>query len=328
MTTTRRGNFCETIGAHVCGVVTAVPQLVVTDAMLGDHAAAASEAGAITGVRTRRRASASQTTESLCAIAARRLLEQLGWSPGCVDALILVTQTPTDAIPSGAHRLHGELALPKHCAAIEVNWSCSGYVQGLWLASRLAEGNRRVLLLVGDTSSRIVDRADRATGPLFGDAGSATAVQGGSLKSHFVMGNDGRGAQRLHREHGKPLAMDGASVFTFALREVPGLIEDVLDIAPSPDYLLFHQANRLMLEQVIKRAQLKERFTPAQIPTNLADYGNCSCASIPLLLCDKVSPLAAKRSRFALFGFGAGWAWAGAVVGGAHLDAVELIEAA
>lgn len=312
------GNLIDRCTGAIAGVVTAVPQWIRPNT----DWPAAQEAAKMTGVLERRIAAPDQTTESLCLAAARRLLDALDWPPSSIEALVYVTQTPSTAVPAAAYDLHAALGLPAHCPAIQANWSCAGYVYGLWLAMKLARG--RVLLLVGDTSSRIVDGEDRATAPLFGDAGSATAIQSEDRFTRFVLGSDGAKNEHLAQAPGAFLKMDGASVFGFTLRVVPGLVTDVLN-AGRPDFLLFHQANRYMLSQLAKKSRLHDQFTPEQMPSNIDRFGNCSSASIPLLLCDKVG-MRARGKRLALFGYGAGWAWAGATIDTPALRVAELVE--
>ena len=61
----------------------------------------------------------------------------------------------------------------------DVGLGCSGYPYGLWLAALMLEkkGFNRVLLLHGETPTRFSDRSDRSVALLFGDAGSATALE-------------------------------------------------------------------------------------------------------------------------------------------------------
>jgi 3-oxoacyl-[acyl-carrier-protein] synthase-3 len=320
-------NGHATARGSIVGVVSAVPSNVITNADCPDPAAA-DEAAKLTGVRERRWVRAGQTARTLCTAAAQRLLVGIGWTGADVDVLIFVTQTPESAVPADVYRIAAELGAPSSCACLQINLSCSGYVYGLWAAMRLLQPGQRALLLVGDTSSTIVDPGDRATAPLFGDAGSATAIDGeDDEEQYFVLGTDGKGADRLCQP--RWLQMDGAAVFNFTLKRVPQLVTDVLECG-KPGYLLFHQANRFMLDHLVKKSKLLDTFEPWQIPTNIARFGNCSCASIPLLLCASdevmVAGLMTGYTRLALFGFGAGWAWAGASIWCEHLQVVELIE--
>lgn len=326
------GNRIAYAGGAIAGVVAAVPKNIVTNEGWPDAIAAAK----MTGVLQRRRAT-TQTTEDLCTAAAEQLLADLGWPASTIGALVYVTQTPGMAVPASAYSIHARLGLPTHCPAVEVNWSCAGYVYGLWLAMRLAdpsgfaeEPGGRVLLLVGDTSSTITDPHDSATAPVFGDAGSATAIIGGfdAGEVRFVLGTDGKDNGRLSQKPGAHLTMDGPSVFSFTLRTVPGLVEDTLPPEmPKPDLLLFHQANRYMLRHLAAKCGLLERFDRMSIPSNIEEYGNCACASIPLLIATDVGVEPHNWTRrVAMFGYGAGWAWAGATLDTAQMRVSKLIE--
>lgn len=321
---TTNGNQVRTVRGSIAGIVAAVPRDRVTNDELGPDAHAAAK---ITGVQERRHAPDTVTTEDLCLSAAQRLLWRLDWDPATIDTLVYVTQTPRLAVPSSGYELQEVLGLPKHCIVIEPNWSCCGYVAGLWLAmAQRGDHNdiSRTLLLVGDVTSHIADPGDRATWPLFGDAGSATAIEHsmfGDPQAHFFLGSDGAGADKLVQHRGDFLRMDGSEVFNFTLRTVPGLVDDVL-MAGQPDFVLMHQANRFMLQHLVKKSQLRERAPAALIPTNIDRFGNCSSASIPLLW---ASDVGAKAGRYALLGYGAGWSWAGASIA-AEPRVVELVE--
>lgn len=325
------GQLIETLAGRVMGIVASVPAFRMDNKML-TGAAEADEAARVTGVKSRRWAEDGQTTETLCTAAAKQLMEKLEWPALTIDALVYVTQTPSMPVPSPGYGIHKELGLQGYCPVIEVNWSCAGYVYGLWLAHVLAARTgraTRVLLLVGDTTSRICHPADRATAPLFGDAGSATAVEDGPplsrvnvmRKARFVLGTDGTENLRLSQVNGAPLRMDGAAVFNFTLKNVPPLVAETTR-GENPKYLLFHQANEFMLKHLAKKCGL----LPEQVPMNVARYGNCSSASIPLLLCDMLGMEKAFAERVAMFGYGAGWSWGGVMLDLQDLQVAEVLE--
>src|SRR5262249_23497227 len=137
----------------------------------------------------------------LCYFAAEKLLDQLGWERNSVDLLVFVSLTPDYLTPSTACILQHRLKLRKNCAALDVNHGCSGYVYGLWLISNLlSTGNAtRALLLVGDTPTRSTSPFDRTTAAMFGDAGSATALQRNESAEpmHYELGTDGSGAEHI-----------------------------------------------------------------------------------------------------------------------------------
>lgn len=290
------------------------------------------------GVETRHVAGNMQTTSDFCYESATRVIEKLGWAPESIGALIFVSQTPDYQLPATACVLQARLGLSKKTIAYDVNLGCSGYVYGLYLASALVNsGVERVLLLVGDTISKIVNKSDRSTELLFGDAGTATALQKkkGS-KLNFTLGSDGSGAEHIiaknksiqdSSERGMSSAylfMDGGEVFKFTLETVPTMINEFMaEMSLSStdiDACIYHQANRFMLKHLSK----KSNFEPEQIPLSIVEYGNTSSASIPLTLC---SQNIKNKNSVLMAGFGVGLSW-GAVYANLSdtvlLDVVEV----
>lgn len=307
-----------------------------------------------TGVGVRHISETEQCTSDLCLYSADRLLKELGWSVDSVDALIFVSQTPDYICPATSCYLHGRLGLSKNCAAFDISLGCSGYVYGLWnAASIITGGGRRVMLLVGDTLSKIISPMDKTSRPLFGDAGTATAVEydeNGQML--FEFGTDGSGyehlivpaggfrqrktletAKRTEREGGnirsdEDLFMNGTEIFTFTIREVPNLISKVLASSKwtvaDVDAFVFHQANRFMLEYLTKKMNLPSD----KVPYSLDKFGNTSSASIPLTISEMLRPTVEKQTqRFILAGFGVGLSW-GAValnIGPLVLPELEVV---
>jgi 3-oxoacyl-[acyl-carrier-protein] synthase III len=301
---------------------------------------------ASTGVKARHIAQTEMCTSNLCASAAERLFERLGWERSSIDLLIFVTQTPDYILPATACSLHGRLGLSKACGAFDINLGCSGYVYGLSIAAAHVQTGaaRRVLLLAGDTISKVASADDRSVAFLFGDAGTATAIERQPMAEamHFVTGSDGTGAESLQIPAGmfrKPssedtrlvkaqedgnlrseqhLFMNGPEIFNFTIREVPAMISAVMKAAAwelqEVDTFVFHQANKFMLEYLAKRMKL----TPEKVPLALENYGNTSSASIPMAICDRMGDrLREGPARFVLAGFGVGFSWAAAAI---HFD--------
>lgn len=315
---------------NILGMVAAVPARVVRNVDCPDPAAA-DEAAKITGVTQRRWVRDGQDAAALNLAAAQVLLQRMGWDGAALDLIVHVSQTPTRQVPADVYTIAH--ALGASCACVQVNWSCAGYVYGLWTAMRLLEPGQRGLLLVGDANSLISDPGDRATAPLFGDAGSATAIVGGhgyaGQVQHFVMGTDGAGAEKLCTrasralDYGPHLAMDGSAVFSYTLRTVPGLANELTEYIAEPDLWFLHNANLFMLKHLVKKAGIP----PERAPFNIQRFGNTSCASIPLVMCtDAAERLKAHSSDVAMIGFGAGWAHAAAAIRMEKLQVCELIE--
>lgn len=310
--------------------------------LFGGDAAQIARLKKAVGLDRRRVAAPSTTALDLCAHAAITLLDAMGRDPAAIDALICVTQTPDHSQPSNAARLQARLGLGTGSACFDVNLGCSGFVYGIYLASLMVEagGCRSVLLLAGDTLSRIAGPRDRSTAPLFGDAGSACLVSRddtGATPSTFVLHTDGSGADAIVVPAGGAripcaqgpetqdaegnwrapghLHMAGAEVFDFSMRAGPQVVAEVLAAAgiakDDVDGLLLHQANRYIVSNIAR----KLAFPAAKVPMQgVTRSGNLSSASIPGALCSDFTPPAGRPATLVLAGFGVGFSWAGAAV--------------
>lgn len=272
------------------------------------------------GVKSRYISDTNTTSADLCYDAARDLMITLDWDAESIGAIIFVSQTSEYQLPATACILQNKLGLPVKTIAYDVNLGCSGYVYGLFLASSLVQtGIKRVLLLVGDTISKLVKPGDRSTEFLFGDAGSATALEFETdQKINFELGSDGSGAKHIIANKSKEqgdnirglntafLEMNGGEVFTFTLKRIPSLINDFMNKlkieSGDIDACVYHQANQFIINHLAK----KSNFNSDQIPMSIAEFGNTSCASIPVTLC---SQKIEKKKKLLLVGFGVGLSW-------------------
>ncbi len=277
-------------------------------------------------------------TSDLCYAAAERLISTIGWDKSSIDVLVLVTQTPDYPSPATACLLQHRLGLPVSVAAFDINLGCSGYTYGLWVVSSLLAAGKikRAILLAGDVVSRAAAPSDRAVVPLFGDGGSATALEYApdAPPMVFEMGTNGVGGIHLHTLSGaskhptraidlvsgerrdgvtrsnQHTYMNGAEVLTFAITAVPSMIEALrAAVGWSPadvDYYVFHQASRFMLKNIGRCLRLPN---PSQLVIGLEGFGNTSSASIPVALNDQLMELTTAKKKLVLAGFGIGWSW-------------------
>jgi len=315
-------------GMLICGVVSCIPASEIQNDR--DYPwFEPSEIRKVTtmaGIKSRRKADESTCTSDLCAAAATKLLNNLGWDPASVDGLILVTQTSDYVMPSTSCMLQHRLGLSQSCASFDVSLGCSAYVYGLWLSNSLlmAGACHRMLLLTGETPSKFVNPKDRATALLFGDAGTATALETSqeAMVAHYIMMTDGKGAadlivpgggfrNRFPRDESQYcVAMDGGHIFDFTRSRVPSLIQDMLDFSgkeiASYDYFVFHQAN----EYLIKFMASKAGINMIKVPLSIDRFGNTGAASVPLTLTLAGLPKVNKEYFDVMFlGYGVGLSW-------------------
>jgi len=289
-----------------------------------------------TGVRKVHIAPESICASDLCEAAAKRLLKQLHIEAVDIDGVVFVSQTPDYIFPATSALLQHRLGLPASAVAFDINYGCSGYIYGLYQASILvaAGGCSRVLVLVGDTFTRLIHPGDRSMRMVMGDGAAATLVEKGSDSLYFSIGTDGSGGDHIRIKAGgsryprteetsnaytdndgnvrndETVHMNGFKVMSFALTQVPLTIDRVLAQASWPkdtvNLFALHQANELMIEFLRKKIKVSKDV----LPSTLQETGNTGPASIPLMLSAIGDDFAEeKRKRSVPCGFGVGLSW-------------------
>jgi 3-oxoacyl-[acyl-carrier-protein] synthase-3 len=136
----------------------------------------------------------------LCFKAAQQLMADNDIAPESIDVLLFMSQTGDYRIPATSCLLQRRLGLPRETMCFDITLGCSGYIYALSTAFAYAsmEGVNRVLLLDGETFSKIVNRRDKVDWPLYGDAGTATLIEKGDYgDSTFMLYTDGSGENTL-----------------------------------------------------------------------------------------------------------------------------------
>lgn len=309
-----------------------------------------------TGVERKHIVSDGITASDLCYKACIKLIEELGWDIESIDAICNVTQTPDYTNHPNGFVLHDMLKLKSDCLVLDLYHGCPGWVVGLsTIATMMSRGQmKRVLLVDGDIVTSVQYPLSRESRPLFGDCGTATALEYDETaeKMHFVIGTnsqDGkalihkRGAARnphtvqsfeeeLKMQQGGDLVenvddlMDGMSVFSFGITTPPKSIKQLcqnIDVdLNSVDKVVLHQANQFMVQKIVK----KLKIDASKAPTSLKNYGNTTSASIPLTIVSECGKEYSQKSlKTVCCGFGTGLAWASAYFETSNIICPEVI---
>ncbi len=296
-----------------------------------------------TGIEERRIAE-NEPVSVLATKAAEKLFEETGLNRQEIDMVLLCTETPDYIMPSTACLVHRNLGLRKDCGAFDYNLGCSGYLYGLHMASAMVRSSmaRKVLLLTGDVLSLYINRGDKSTRTIFGDGFTASLISDDSqsgLIGNFVLGTDGTGCDNLIIPAGgavercseatretytnrygnsrtkEDLYMNGPEVFSFAVREVPPVVESCLGLngmaMDEIDLFVFHQATDMMLTKLRDVIEIPEdRFI-----IDIEETGNTVSSTIPLAL-----RRATERGKLLpgdkvlICGFGVGYSWGATVI--------------
>lgn len=311
----------------------------------------------VTGVVSSHVAPVELTLSDLCQAAAEKLLADSGWERASIDLLMFVSTSRDFYIcPNTSNILQNKLGLKTDCVALDLPFACSGYVYGLSVASSMMQSGqlKRALLLVGEMTSKNQSHLDKTVWSLHGDAGSATLLEFNPEAKHplqFNLGGDGSGWEAIIcREMGvrymttdeslkykkyeegvernaTQCAMDGMSVFSFAITRPGQCIKELCEHfdfeLTKINYLLIHQANK-MIDEKIRR---KLKLGPEQVPYSMTYFGNTSSCTIPVTMVSQIrEKLAAGENELVMCGFGSGLSWGAAHVFTNNIICPEIIE--
>lgn len=287
----------------------------------------------MSGVKEHHVASKYQTASDLGFIAAQKMIERLNIEKEKIGVLAFASHSPDYRWPATALVLQGELGLSEECAAFDISLGCSGGVYGMQImCSMLKTGDFEYgLLIVGETQNKLVNRLDKANVLLLGDGCVAVLfrkcqtnnkiigclkskgvgfkniiVPAGGLRNMYADNkeykwNDGN-VRNLYQTY-----LDGVAVFSFAIDEVPQMINEFMDRngvdSNNFDCIAIHQANEMIINRIAKRCG----FAREKIPFCMDRYGNTSGCSALMSIIDRYQNVNAdKNIKILMSGFGVG----------------------
>lgn len=265
------------------------------------------------------------TTSDMAVYASLNAIENANIDPKDIDLILVATLSPERATPSMSCIVQAKVGAT-NATCFDLNAACSGFVYALQTADAyIKAGMAKTALIIGsETLSKLVDWKDRNTCILFADGAGAAIVTDsdvGIISS--VTHSDGSKGMSLKckdrstrnflvkkAEDPHYIQMIGGDILKFAVRKVPACIELLLEQANCTKdelkYIVLHQANMRIISSVAHKLEMSEE----KFPTNIANCGNTSSASIPLLL-DELNRdgRLEKGDKIVLCGFGGGLTW-------------------
>ncbi|NQT23223.1 MAG: ketoacyl-ACP synthase III [Candidatus Omnitrophica bacterium] len=288
-----------------------------------------------TGILSRHITTQNERASDLAVRAAEKLFEKNNIDRKSVDTLLFCTQSPDYLLPTTACVIQERLKLSTNTAALDFSLGCSGYIYGLAMGGAMINAgiSKKVLLLCAETYSKYISPDDRTSRTIFGDGGTATLIElskNVETFGPFVLGTDGKGKDKLilHRENNvasvgsnvdidlkQRFYMDGAAVFMFTMRRVPECVTELLTKAEKKiddiDLFVFHQASKVILDNIIRKLSLKE----SKVFRGYERIGNTVSACIPIALKQAEEQNRLKKGDLImLVGYGVGYSWGGCLV--------------
>ncbi len=292
------------------------------------------------GIRERYVVAENETALDLAYEACKKLLENSTIEH--IDFLLLCTQSPDYFLPTSACILQDRLGLKRNIGAFDFNLGCSGFIYGLAMAKSLICSGvaKNVLLVTSETYSKHIHHNDKANKSIFGDAAAATlfSMSDADKIFDFVLGTDGFGKDNLIVCNGamrtklsqnpvertdeagnfksdNHLFMNGPEIFNFTIENIPPVFDQILEknniLFDNVDYVIFHQANKYMLDYLRKKLNIpKEKFYNDILLT-----GNTVSSTIPIALTNCMDDKIVKEcDKVLLAGFGVGYSWGGTTI--------------
>ena len=309
----------------------------------------------VMGFDKRRVVEKGTSVSDLCVSGLNYLFDKKLLNKDDIDALILVTQSPDHFMPATSHVIHGMLNLKQDIYLDDITQGCSGYSFGLNKAFMLLEQEsiKKVVVLNADIMSTKVCGKDRSSAPLTGDGATITIVENdpSGKPIYGAVKADGSGVDALIIPAGgfrlpsseetavlekdkagnykalDHISMKGDEVFNFVQREVPPMVDNLLEKAnvtkEDVDYFMFHQPNKFMVKQLSNVMGL----TTEKMPNNLVEnFGNSASVTIPALITFNLGEKLKNESHlFCLCGFGNGLSWSSLLLEIGNLDFCETI---
>lgn len=292
------------------------------------------------GIRTRHLAAPDETALDMAAKASEQLLAHVDREK--IDFLIFCTQSPDYFLPTSACILQDRLKLKTGIGAFDMNLGCSGFIYGLMTGAGMIKSGMvdSLLFVTAETYSKHIHPKDRGNRIIFGDGAAATLIEKSDTDAigAFALGTNGKGYANLIVKNGglkkrfepnaletedqngctrtdNHLFMNGPEIFNFTIETIPKLVKELLEknrvTMDEIDYVVFHQANKYILDYLRKKLKIpKEKFH-----IDLENTGNTVSSTIPIALADSLERgTIQKGSRVLLAGFGVGYSWGGTVV--------------
>ena len=320
-----------------------VPERVVTNDELGALMDTSDEwIQQRTGIRERRYIEPGQMPADLAQAACEQALEAAGLEGDDLDFILLATLSSQHEFPGTSFFLHEQLNAG-NIPCLDLRAQCSGFIYALNFADGLIQSgkSRRVMVVGCEVQSTGIDRTTegRDVAVIFGDGAGAVILEANEDENDsagildITVHSEGKHARRLWIEAPssghipcrltqemveKKLHfpyMDGRYVFKHAVTRMPEVLKESLSAASikidDVDLFLFHQANLRINEFVAQKLEIDQDRTFS----NIERFGNCSAASIPMLLAEAERNGKLKAGQIVtLTAFGSGFTWGSAVL--------------
>ena len=344
----------------ISGILTILPKKVVTfEEEMGNYnfsPAKSMKLKLAMGYKEHRLAEEGQCSSDFCIHGLQYLFDNGLLQKDEIDVLLFVSQSPDYFMPPTSNIIQGHFGLKNDMICMDINQGCAGFELGLIQAFMMLDqpNINKVVLMNADVLSPKVSPKDRNSKPLIGDAASIAIIEKDTNDSTIYANikMDGTGALALNIPAGgfrmpctpetaemvedangnfrslNNLVMKGDEVFNFVQREVPPMIEHLMEEAnvkqEDIDWFMFHQPNKFMLQKLADKIGVPREKMPANIVEN---FGNASGVTVTTNISYNLGEDVVNGSKkVCIAGFGVGLTWSSLILELNKLSFNKIIE--
>ena len=256
-----------------------------------------------TGIKERRKTAEGENTRTMAIDAVARCVPNLPYPIEEIDLIIGATYTPFDTIVTLAHGIQNRFEIT-NAKVITVTSACSSFANAMEIVEGYFAMNKcsKALIVASENNSAYNDESNIKSGHLWGDGAAAVFVSKEKTSASDLeilavdttgLGNVGKSieAVTLQPRTGKTNMPYGKDVYIHATQYLVDAIDNILadnDFRiDDVDYLITHQANMRIIENVRKKLDID----PSKVLSNIDKLGNTGCASTPIVLSQNIDKI-------------------------------------
>ena len=260
-----------------------------------------------TGIKQRYLAE-NETIEEMVIKATEKLIEKTKISIEAIDLIIVATTSTNKIMPGISNHVQKKLKIPK-CICLDILAGCAGYINAVDIAQLYMKAGKvkRAIIIGADILSKCTNESDVGTAIILADGVGATLYEASDNLYYSNIQAIPDINDILEYKLNNKIKMDGLAIYKYAVTDTVKNITKLLEkneIAMEEiTYVIPHQSNSRILSSMATKLKLPS----GKMYSNVEEYGNTFCASIPIALDDMFKQNKLKENdKVILIGYGGG----------------------
>ncbi len=227
-----------------------------------------------------------------------------------IDLIIVASISEIKQMPSISYDLQKYFNI-EDCMCLDLLAGCAGFINAIDIAKLYMDSERiNTALVVGvEKLSDHIDKNDINTEILLADGAGAIVIKKCEKQKLYdsYIESKGQKGEILTFSSDEKIYMDGKEVYKYAVTDTVKNINKLLDKnkinLDDIKYIIPHQSNRRILSSMSNKLKIQKE----KMYSNVEEYGNTFCASIPIAIDDMANQgLLKENDKVLLIGYGGG----------------------